>query len=431
MSNQISKAISYEPVDEYPLGYKYLSNREKKYYKIMNAKSGVLYIYSPPGFAKSAIMRNIAKKLGAQYFDIRLSMVDETDVGLFPMIDDIIINGETKKVLHHVVPDWAYLANEKLTIIHFEELNRSTSSVRNAALQILLEREIGTFFKFNDNVLMCASGNLGEDDGTDVEEFDAALNNRLIQLEHELTFTEWYEVYAKEFVCPTIVDFLKHHSDFYWKKADNKSKNKAYATPRSWTFLSDYIWVNYGKNKYTYRNDDNGNVILDIDGKPKQFRNYPPPIVWLEDIKQIGHGYIGASNVRFFKYCEDILKISIDDILNNYDTIENDILSFSRDKKSELLQTMKERKVFKLNTNQINNLLKFLNTISDDECVGYLLHVLDKEYVADLNDKKNTIEDFERNKKIERFLADPILDKYRKVIWGYVDDDEPAPLLKK
>jgi hypothetical protein len=92
---------------------------------------------------------------------------------------------------------------------------------------------------------------------------------------------------------------------------------------------------------------------------------------------------------------------------------------------------MKERKVSKLNIDQINNLLKFLNTISDDECVGYLLHVLDKEFVTDLNIKKNSIEDFENSKKIQNFLADPILDKYRNVIWGYVDDDKPAPLLKK
>jgi hypothetical protein len=427
MSNKISNGITFEPSDK-PIGYNYLSDKEKKYFKIMNAKSGVLYIYSPPGFAKSAITRNIAKKLGAQYFDIRLSMIDETDVGVFPMIDNIIINGETKKVLHHVVPDWAYLANEKLTIIHFEELNRSSNSVRNAALQILLEREIGTFFKFNNNVLMCASGNLGEDDDTDVEEFDAALNNRLIQIEHELPFTEWYENYANEFVCPTIVNFLKNHGDYYWKKSDNKSKNKAYATPRSWTFLSDYIWANFGENKYTTRYDNNDKLILDIDGSPKQFRKFPPPIVWLNDIKQIGHGFVGASNVRFFKYCEDVLKISIDNILNDYDSIENDIKSFSRDKKSELLQSMKDRKVSKLNKIQIKNLLKFFNTISADECVGYLLHVLDKEYVIDLNEKTNTIEDIERNKKIEKFLADPSLDKYRDVIFGYVNDD-PAPFL--
>jgi hypothetical protein len=37
----------------------------------------------------------------------------------------------------------------------------------------LLEREIGTAFKFNDNVLMMSSGNLGDEDGTDVEEFDS------------------------------------------------------------------------------------------------------------------------------------------------------------------------------------------------------------------------------------------------------------------
>ena len=44
---------------------------------------------------------------------------------------------------------------------------------------MLHERGIGTEFKFNDNVLMIASGNLGDEDGTDVEEFDS---ERLLSL---------------------------------------------------------------------------------------------------------------------------------------------------------------------------------------------------------------------------------------------------------
>ena len=425
MTEQFSKGVKHTPTSKFPLGYNYLSDKEKKYFKIMNSASGVLYIYSAPGFAKSAILRNIAKKIGYQYFDVRLSMVDETDVGLFPMVDEITINGKPQKMLRHIAPEWAYKANTQPTIIHFEELNRSSSAVRNAALQILLEREIGTFFKFNDDVLMCASGNLGEDDGTDVEEFDMALNNRLVHIEHTLTFTEWYENYADEFVCPAITGFLRNHQDYYWRKADDKIKNKAYATPRSWTFLSDYIWKNFGNNQYITRLDSKGKPIIDMEtGKPKLYRQFPPTITWLQDIKEIGSGFIGASNIRFFKYCEDTLKITLENVLNDFDAIENEIKKFNRDKKSDLLQSMKERKVALLNDRQIENLVKFLETISDDECVGYITHVLDTEYSF------NTVET-EENRISEKFLANPILDRFREIIAGYVDDDEPAPLMKK
>lgn len=138
-----------------------LTKKEKKYFSIMWAKYGVLNITSKPGIAKSAIGRAIAEKMGFAYSDLRLSMIDETDIGLYPNVSEIETgNFDTEgnptkvKCLDFVVPRWAVEANKRPTIIHFEELNRASQQVRNAALQILLERQIGTDFKFNDNVLM-------------------------------------------------------------------------------------------------------------------------------------------------------------------------------------------------------------------------------------------------------------------------------------
>jgi hypothetical protein len=413
MKQKNSKAAG--TANKFPEGYDLLSSREKKYFKMMNAKSGVLYITSAPGYAKSAIMRSIANKLNYQYFDIRLSMVDETDVGLFPTIDEIQLEEEYQKVLAHVAPKWAFMSNTKPTIIHFEELNRSSLAVRNAALQMLLEREIGAFFAFNENVLMCASGNLGEEDGTDVEEFDQALNNRLIHMEHTLPYPEWVEQYAYDNVCPVIVQFLKTHTEHYYKKPDERNqKNKAYATPRSWTFLSDYVFQNFGE--YVTKLDNDGKVITNSDGTPKMFKKFPSVREWINDIKEIGHGYVGASNARFIRYCEDTLKITLDDILNKFDEIESDIKLFNRDKKSELLVNMKERQVFQLKPKQRENLIKFLVTISDDEVVGYLLHVLDTEY--------NLSETSKDNVEAEKFLADKRFGKFREAIMKHVDDSE-------
>ena len=413
-TEKMGKGIKFDAISKFPKGYESLSDREKKYFKMMNAKSGVLYITSAPGYAKSAIMRSIANKMGIQYFDIRLSMVDETDVGLFPTIGEMLSDGEKQKMLEHVVPKWAYMSNAKPTIIHFEELNRSTLAVRNAALQMLLEREIGGFFKFNSNVMMCSSGNLGEEDGTDVEEFDQALNNRLIHIEHTLPYPEWVDQYATENVCPVIVQFLKTHTEHYYKKPDERNqRNKAYATPRSWTFLSDYIFQNFGE--WVTRLDNNGKEMTDNQGNPKKFKKFPNIRTWINDIKEIGHGYVGASNARFIRYCEDTLKITLDDVLDRFEEIEDDVKNFNRDKRSELLANMKERKISGLKPKQSENLVKFLGTVSDDETVGYLLHVLDVEYTLS--------EDTKDNKAAEKFLADKRFNKFRDAIMKHVDDD--------
>ena len=414
----LSKGVTMTPANRFPEGYESLSDREKKYFKMMNSKSGVLFITSAPGYAKSAIMRSIASKVGYQYFDIRLSMIDETDVGLYPSLDEEIIDGESQRMLAHVAPKWAYKANEKPTIIHFEELNRSTLAVRNAALQILLEREIGAFFAFNSNVLMCSSGNLGEEDGTDVEEFDQALNNRLIHIEHTMPFTEWVEQYANDNVAPIIVQFLKNQTEHYYKKPDQRNTtnktSKAYATPRSWTFLSDYIFENYGE--FVDKTEKDGTPIKGKNGKTIKIKKFPSIIDWIKDIKEIGHGYIGASNVQFIRYCEDTLKITLQDVLDRFDDIVEDVKNFNRDKKSELLANMKERSISVLKLKQVENLIKFLETISDDEIVGYLLHVLDTEYTLS--------EDSKPNKAAEKFLSDKRFSKFRDAIFKHVDDDE-------
>jgi hypothetical protein len=55
------------------------------------------------------------------------------------------------------------------------------------------------------------SGNLGDEDGTDVEEFDA-LNNRLIHINHTLD-VQWLGDYAEENCHPMITSYIKTHPE--------------------------------------------------------------------------------------------------------------------------------------------------------------------------------------------------------------------------
>ena len=334
-----------------------LTTKEKEYLAIMWPKYGVLNITSKPGVAKSAIGLSIANKLGMRYIDIRLSMVDETDVGLYPAVSEIVVDGKSIKCLDFVVPRWAIEANRQPTIIHFEELNRASQQVRNAALQILLERCIGMDFNFNDNVLMMSSGNLGDEDGTDVEEFDAALNNRLIHIDHVLGVDEWLENFAIDKCHSLVVGYIKAHPEQIYKTSEN---SKGYATPRSWTMLSHFITRNFGKN-----------------ASPRDF---------LPLLKKVSHGYVGNSAMKFVQYCEDMLNISIQDVINNYDGIKKDLEKYNRDKNSELIQSLKEIDISTLNEKQLVNITKFLDRVGDDEKTAYLLWILDN--VADIGNKK-------------------------------------------
>ncbi len=327
--------------------FKVLTDMEKTYFSIMWAKYGVLNITSKPGVAKSAMGRSISNKMDFAYRDIRLTMVDETDVGLYPTVSEVECDGEMIKCLDFVVPRWAIEANKRPTIIHFEELNRASQQVRNAALQILLERQIGEF-KFNDNVLMMSSGNLGDEDGTDVEEFDAALNNRLIHVDHVLSVDTWLNDFADDNVHPTIAKFIHVHPEHLYK---TKEGAKAYSTPRSWTMLSEYIIANFG-----------------YDSVPADF---------LANIRFIAPSYVGNSAMKFLQYCDEMLAVSIDDVINNYDGIKKDLERFNRDKNTELIFSLKERDLSKLNGKQIGNIIKFLETVGEDENAAYLLSILD------------------------------------------------------
>lgn len=352
MSVNMSKQMSPEIAEKLSL----LTPKERKYFRIMWAKYGVLFITSKPGVAKSAIGRNIAEKMGFRYVDMRLSMNDESDFK-YPYVDEKDYDGKKIKVSGFAVPSWAYEANQAPTIIHFEELNRAPLFVRNAALQILLEREIGEF-KFNQNVLMMASGNLGDEDGTDVEELDSALNNRLIHIPHTLSVDEWLNDFAEQNCHRLITSFIKAHPEKMYQGATENTK--AYATPRSWTMLSEYIVSNYG-----------------IDASPREF---------LSDLKEISTGYLGNSAMKFIQYCEDMLNISIQDVLDNYEKIKKDLERYNRDKNSELIQSLKEIDIVKLSEKQLGNVVKFLKNVGDDEKTAYLLYILDN--VTDVTNPK-------------------------------------------
>ena len=362
-----------------------LSVKQHVYFKIMQSKKGVLYLKSRPGAGKTATIAKLAEKLDMNFIPVHLSIRDESEIGGYPYKEEVVIDGHKTFVMKYALPEWAVSANERPTIVLFDEFNRAQLAQRNASLQILNERRLGENFKFNDNVLMVACGNLGEDDNCDVDELDDAMKNRFITIKHEETLKEWIKDFGKENIHNSIIRFLKGNEEFFYRK-DNEFDD-SFATPRSWTNLSGYIEENYGLNS-----------------KIEDF---------IEDMRIIARGYIGeTSSQRFVRFLDDDIKFNLNDVLNNFDKISDLLKESMPDKKLELLYALKERNLVDLNNKQKNNLKKFLATLNEEAVVSYMTHVLDKE----VNYLTEEDEVDENNLKIEEFFEDNMFTKYKNSI---------------
>ena len=72
-----------------------------------------------------------------------------------------------------------------------------------------------------------------------------------------------------------------------------------------------------------------------------------------------------------------MVNITIRDIIDRYDKVERELDKYNRDKNSELIQSLKEVDIKTLTDKQIDNVVKFLKRVSDDELTAYLLYILD------------------------------------------------------
>lgn len=325
-----------------------LTKKELFYYNIIRVNSGVLYLTSAPGLAKTAIIESIAQKKNLELIDLRTSRMDESDFGAPKLIET---EREGKKIVLQVtsIPEWAILANEKPTIIVFDELNRARQAVQDACLGILLERRIGFNFKLNNNVYLVATGNLGIDDDTNVNCFDAALNNRLIHIRHSMSLAQWLDAWANENVIDVVRNFLKAYPEYYHNRFEKNAE--AYPTPRSWTFCSDFLKEN--------SNCSNSDLLECLTGT-------------------VG---VEAAN-KFFNFYNQKAELKMGEILNakNQEELLSRLETISIGLQNELLETLlRDYNISSLVENQYHNLILFLDGIEKDRSIGFFLTLFESD----------------------------------------------------
>jgi hypothetical protein len=195
-----------------------------------------IFMWGPPGIGKSDIIKQLGEELDAHVIDVRLSLWEPTDIKGIPYFDS-----NTNKMVWAPpgeLPDEALSKQHKQIILFMDEMNSAAPSVQAAAYQLILNRRVGTY-KLPDNVVMVAAGNRETDKGVTYR-MPAPLANRFVHLELTVEWDDYFEWATENKIHKDVVGFLTFSKkDLY--DFDPKSSSRAFATPRSWSFVSELL----------------------------------------------------------------------------------------------------------------------------------------------------------------------------------------------
>ena len=195
-----------------------------------------LFLWGPPGIGKSELVESIARELGGLMIDLRLGQMEPTDIRGIPFYNKDI--GKMDWAPPVELPDEEMSKDYPIVVLFLDELNSAAPSVQSAAYQLILNRRIGKY-RLPDNVVMVAAGNRESDKGVTYR-MPTPLANRFIHQEMKVDFASWQEWALNNRIHKDVVGYLSFaKQDLY--DFDAKSASRAFATPRSWTFVSQLL----------------------------------------------------------------------------------------------------------------------------------------------------------------------------------------------
>ena len=194
-----------------------------------------MFLWGPPGVGKSEVIADITRELGGHMIDLRLSQMEPTDMRGIPFYN------KDKGLMDWAppidLPDEELAAQYPIVVLLLDEMNSAAPAVQAAAYQLILNRRIGKY-TLPDNVVMVAAGNRDSDKGVTYR-MPSPLANRFVHLEVRPDFESWQTWAVKNKIHADVVGYLSFaKSDMF--DFDPRSNSRSFATPRSWTFASDF-----------------------------------------------------------------------------------------------------------------------------------------------------------------------------------------------
>lgn len=198
------------------------------------------FLWGAPGIGKSSIIKQIARESGIECIDLRLSLMDPTDLKGIPFYE---------KNSHSAL--WAppsFLPREGRGILFLDELNSAAPAVQASAYQLILDRKVGEY-TLPEGWAIVAAGNREGDRGV-VYRLPSPLANRFVHIEMEVNAKDWRDWALSRGIDARVIAYIgfKNNALFGF---DPLKSTRSFATPRSWeavhtilnSSLSKPLWL--------------------------------------------------------------------------------------------------------------------------------------------------------------------------------------------
>jgi len=195
-----------------------------------------VFIWGPMGIGKSELIAGIAEEMGGLTIDLRMATMEPTDLRGIPYFNKDA--GTMSWAPPVELPSAETAAKYPIVVLFLDEMNSAAPAVQAAAYQLVLNRRVGTYV-LPDNVVIVAAGNRETDKGVTFR-MPAPLANRFVHLEMAVDFDSW-QVWAVEHrIHKDVVGFISFAKQSLFD-FDPRSPSRSFATPRSWTFVSELL----------------------------------------------------------------------------------------------------------------------------------------------------------------------------------------------
>ncbi len=188
------------------------------------------FLWGAPGIGKSSIVKQIAQDKEVGFIDLRLALMDPTDLKGIPFYD---------KESHTAL--WAppaFLPRHGEGILFLDELNSAPPSVQASAYQLILDRKVGEY-ELPSGWAIVAAGNREGDRGVTYR-MPSPLANRFVHFEMEVDVEDWRLWAYKKGLDERVISYISYRNEHLFT-FDAKSDAKSFATPRSWEYVDKIL----------------------------------------------------------------------------------------------------------------------------------------------------------------------------------------------